>query len=130
MGCTAGTDVWRMAIVPTVPTVPGPCTCIPKYAPGCRIDSPRRTHSEAGTSPVSLVARLVRSRHFQFFSILPNQIVLWAVIFIGVLGTTVPGLNVGAAITCCLWFCLVVVMMVVVSRACSSPATCRLWPQF
>ncbi|MHB1790105.1 MAG: 4Fe-4S binding protein [Acidimicrobiales bacterium] len=65
----------------------------------------------------SLVARLVRNRHFQFFLILPNQIVFWAVIFIGILGTTVPGLNFGAAITWYIWFCLVFVMMVVVGRA-------------
>jgi hypothetical protein len=36
------------------------------------------------------VARLVRNRKFQFFLILPNQIISWTVIFVGLLGTTVP----------------------------------------
>jgi NosR/NirI family nitrous oxide reductase transcriptional regulator len=63
------------------------------------------------------IARLVRSRRFQFLLILPNQIVFWTVIFVGVLGTAIPGLNFGAAITWYVWFCLVFVMMVVVGRA-------------
>ena len=63
------------------------------------------------------VARLVRNRKFQFFLILPNQIIFWTVIFVGLLGTAVPGLNFGAAITWYVWFCLVFVMMVVVGRA-------------
>ncbi len=64
-----------------------------------------------------LVARLVRNRKFQFFLILPNQIVFWTVIFVGLAGTAIPGLNFGAAITWYVWFCLVFVMMVVVGRA-------------
>ena len=63
------------------------------------------------------VARLVRNRLFQFLLILPNQIVFWTVIFVGVLGTAIPGLNFGDAITWYVWFCLVFVMMVVVGRA-------------
>ena len=63
------------------------------------------------------VARLVRNRKFQFLLIIPNQIVFWTVIFVGILGTAVPGLNFGAAITWYVWFCLVFVMMVVVGRA-------------
>ena len=63
------------------------------------------------------VARLVRSRKFQFLLILPNQIIFWTVIFVGLLGTAVPGLNFGAAITWYVWFCLVCGMMVVVGRA-------------
>jgi len=63
------------------------------------------------------VARLLRNRRFQFLLILPNQIVFWAVILLGLLGTVVPGLNFGTAITWYLWFCLVFVMMVVVGRA-------------
>ena len=62
-------------------------------------------------------ARLVRNRKFQFLLILPNQIVFWTVIFVGILGTAIPGLNFGAAITWYVWFCLVFVMMVVVGRA-------------
>ena len=63
------------------------------------------------------LARLVKSRRFQFFLILPNQIVFWTVIFVGLFGTVVPGLNFGTAITWYVWFCLVFVMMVVVGRA-------------
>jgi NosR/NirI family nitrous oxide reductase transcriptional regulator len=49
--------------------------------------------------------------------ILPNQIIFWAVIFVGLLGTAVPGLNFGTAITWYVWFCLVFVLMVVIGRA-------------
>ncbi|MHB2022186.1 MAG: 4Fe-4S binding protein [Mycobacteriales bacterium] len=63
------------------------------------------------------LARLVGNRKFQFFLILPNQIVFWTVIFVGLFGTAIPGLNFGAAITWYVWFCLVFVMMVVVGRA-------------
>ena len=62
------------------------------------------------------IARLVGSRKFQFLLILPNQIIFWAVILIGLLGTVVPGLNFGTAITWYLWYCLVFVMMVVIGR--------------
>jgi NosR/NirI family nitrous oxide reductase transcriptional regulator len=63
------------------------------------------------------VARLLRQRRFQFLLILPNQIIFWTVIFVGLLGTAVPGLNFGTAITWYIWFCLVFVLMVVVGRA-------------
>ncbi len=64
-----------------------------------------------------LVARILRDRRLQFMLILPNQIIFWLVIGIGLLGTVVPGLNFATAITWYLWFCLVFVMMVVVGRA-------------
>ena len=63
------------------------------------------------------IARIVHNRKFQFLLILPNQIVFWTVIFVGIFGTAIPGLNFGAAITWYVWFCLVFVMMVVVGRA-------------
>ncbi|HUY85680.1 MAG TPA: 4Fe-4S binding protein, partial [Acidimicrobiales bacterium] len=63
------------------------------------------------------VGKLVRNRRFQFLLILPNQMVFWLVIVLGLAGTVVPGLNFGTAITWYLWFCLVFVMMVVVGRA-------------
>ncbi|MDA8045392.1 MAG: 4Fe-4S binding protein [Actinomycetota bacterium] len=63
------------------------------------------------------LARLVKSRRFQFLLILPNQIVFWTVIFVGLVGTADPGLNFATAITWYVWFCLVFVMMVVVGRA-------------
>ncbi len=64
-----------------------------------------------------LVAKILHDRKFQFLMILPNQIIFWLVIGIGLLGTVVPGLNFATAITWYLWFCLVFVMMVVVGRA-------------
>jgi NosR/NirI family nitrous oxide reductase transcriptional regulator len=63
------------------------------------------------------VARLVRDRRFQFLLILPNQIIFWTVIFVGLAGTAIPALNFGAAITWYVWFCMVFVTMVVVGRA-------------
>src|ERR1039457_4882273 len=51
------------------------------------------------------IARLVRNRKFQFLLILPNQIIFWTVIFVGLLGTALRGLNFGAGIhwePCCL----------------------------
>jgi NosR/NirI family nitrous oxide reductase transcriptional regulator len=63
------------------------------------------------------VARLMRDRRFQFLLIVPNQIIFWTVIFVGLLGTAIPELNFGTAITWYVWFCLVFVMMVVVGRA-------------
>ena len=63
------------------------------------------------------VARFVRNRKFQFLLIVPNQVIFWTVIFVGIAGTAIPGLNFGAAITWYVWFCLVFVMMVVVGRA-------------
>ncbi len=62
------------------------------------------------------VARALRDRRFQFLLILPNQIIFWAVIFLGILGTLVPGLNFATAITWYIWFCLVFVLMLVVGR--------------
>ncbi len=64
-----------------------------------------------------LVARVLHDRRLQLMLILPNQIIFWLVIGIGLLGTVVPGLNFATAITWYLWFCLVFVMMVVVGRA-------------
>jgi len=63
------------------------------------------------------VARLLRDRKLQFLLILPNQLIFWLVIMLGLLGTVVPGLNFGTAITWYIWFCLVFVMMAVVGRA-------------
>ena len=63
------------------------------------------------------VARLVRDRRFQFLLIVPNQIIFWTVIFVGLLGTAIPELNFGTAITWYVWFSMVFVLMVVVGRA-------------
>ncbi len=65
-----------------------------------------------------LLARAMQSRKFQFFLILPNQVIFWAVIILGlVFPTLAPSRSFGAAITWYVWFCLVFVMMVVVGRA-------------
>lgn len=64
-----------------------------------------------------LLRRVLKSRKFQFFLIMPNQIIFWIVIISGVFGATNPGRNFGPAITWYLWFCLVFVMMAVVGRA-------------
>lgn len=63
------------------------------------------------------VARVLRNRKFQFFLILPNQIIFWTVIVVGLVGTADPGLNFGTAITWYVWFCLVFVLMVAIGRA-------------
>ncbi|MHB8262953.1 MAG: 4Fe-4S binding protein [Acidimicrobiales bacterium] len=65
-----------------------------------------------------LLARAMQSRKFQFFLILPNQVIFWAVIVLGlVFANLAPTRSFGAAITWYVWFCLVFVMMVVVGRA-------------
>ncbi len=63
------------------------------------------------------IARLLKDRRLQFMLILPNQIIFWTVILVGLVGTAIPGLNFGTAITWYVWFCLVFVLMVVVGRA-------------
>jgi NosR/NirI family nitrous oxide reductase transcriptional regulator len=62
------------------------------------------------------IGALLRSRKFQFLAILPNQIIFWMVIFLGIWGTEDPGLNFGTAITWYWWFCLLFVMMAVAGR--------------
>lgn len=61
--------------------------------------------------------RVLKSRKFQFFLILPNQIIFWIVIATGVFGITNPGRNFGPAITWYLWFCMVFVLTAVLGRA-------------
>ncbi len=112
----------QQAATPRAPGLPDPIPVALHLRP------PKREGAEArfaGTDPPKgwdvsrhpRVARLLRSRRLQFFLILPNQIVFWLVIFLGLLGTVVPGLNFGTAITWYIWFCLVFVMMAVVGRA-------------
>lgn len=62
------------------------------------------------------VGAILRSRKFQFMAILPNQIIFWMVIFIGLAGTAIPGLNFGASITWYVWFCLLFIMMAIGGR--------------
>lgn len=60
--------------------------------------------------------RSLRNRKFQFFLILPNQIIFWIVIATGIFGITNPGRNFGPAITWYLWFALVFVITAVIGR--------------
>ncbi len=62
------------------------------------------------------LARLAKHRRFQFMLILPNQLIFWIVIFVGIMGATNPGRNFATAITWYIWFCLVFVLMVAVGR--------------
>ncbi len=66
---------------------------------------------------IPLIGRVLKNRKFQFFLILPNQIIFWIVIVSGLVGTLVPGKNFGTAITWFIWFCMVFVTMLVVGRA-------------
>ncbi|CAG4914683.1 4Fe-4S binding protein [Acidithrix sp. C25] len=66
------------------------------------------------TKPVKAI---LKKRWLQFALIVPNQLIFWLVIFSGLIGTVVPGLNFATAITWYIWFCIVFVLMVVVGRA-------------
>ena len=60
--------------------------------------------------------RLVQSRAFQFFVILPNQIIFWLVIFTGLIGAMSPTRNFSTVITWYIWFMAVFVLMVGIGR--------------
>jgi NosR/NirI family transcriptional regulator, nitrous oxide reductase regulator len=60
--------------------------------------------------------RLVKSRSFQFFFILPNQIIFWIVIFTGLIGAMNPTRNFSTVITWYIWFMAVFVLMVGIGR--------------
>jgi NosR/NirI family nitrous oxide reductase transcriptional regulator len=64
-----------------------------------------------------LVAKVLRSRLYQFALIVPNQIIFWLVIVVGIFGTLNPARNFGTAITWYVWFFAVFLMMVAVGRA-------------
>lgn len=61
--------------------------------------------------------RLLKSRKFQFFFILPNQIIFWIVIVTGLVGAMRPTRNFSTVITWYIWFMVVFVLMVGVGRA-------------
>ena len=63
------------------------------------------------------IARLVRSRRFQFLLILPCQILFWIVIIVGLVGSAIPGLNFGTALTWYVWIALVFALMITLGRA-------------
>ncbi|HEX2807215.1 MAG TPA: 4Fe-4S binding protein, partial [Kineosporiaceae bacterium] len=62
------------------------------------------------------VARWLRAPSWQFQLILPNQILFWMVIVVGLVGTSDPELNFATAITWYVWFCLVFVLVVTTGR--------------
>jgi polyferredoxin len=62
------------------------------------------------------IRRLLKSRKFQFFWILPNQIIFWVVILTGLLGVASPTRNFSTVITWYIWFCAVFLLMVGVGR--------------
>jgi hypothetical protein len=63
-----------------------------------------------------ILNKMLHDRKFQFFLILPNQIIFWIVIATGIFGITTPGRNFGPAITWYLWFALVFVITAVIGR--------------
>lgn len=63
------------------------------------------------------LSKALHNRKFQFFLILPNQIIFWVVIATGIFGLTTPGRNFGPAITWYLWFAMVFVLTAVFGRA-------------
>ncbi len=63
-----------------------------------------------------VIDRVLRSRMFQFFLILPNQIIFWVVMATGILGAALPTRNFASVITWYIWFCVVFLLMVGVGR--------------
>ncbi len=62
------------------------------------------------------LAKMLRSRPFQFLFILPNQLIFWLVIVAGLFGAAVPTRNFATVITWYIWFCVVFLLMVGVGR--------------
>jgi NosR/NirI family transcriptional regulator, nitrous oxide reductase regulator len=64
-----------------------------------------------------LLKRILRSRRYQFFIILPSQILFWLVIVAGIIGTVEPSKNFATAITWYIWFALMFPLTVILGRA-------------
>jgi ferredoxin len=60
--------------------------------------------------------RWLRMPSWQFQLILPNQVLFWVVIVVGLAGSSDPELNFATAITWYVWFCLVFVMILTTGR--------------
>lgn len=101
---------------------PEGATCGRSSARRLRVPERRGLESFAATDQAvdisrhPLVERALRSRRYQFALILPNQIIFWLVIFVGIFGTLTPARNFATAITWYVWFCAVFVMMVGIGR--------------
>ena len=63
-----------------------------------------------------LLRRALQSRRFQFFLILPNQLIFWLVIVTGLFGALLPTHNFSTVITWYIWFCAVFLLMAGVGR--------------
>jgi NosR/NirI family transcriptional regulator, nitrous oxide reductase regulator len=67
-------------------------------------------------SRLPLFRRALKSRAFQFFLILPNQMIFWLVIVTGLFGALLPTYNFSTVITWYIWFSVVFLLMVGVGR--------------
>jgi polyferredoxin len=70
-------------------------------------------------SPVfgKILERMLKSRRFQFYFILPSQILFWLVVVSGIFGTLEPAQNFGTAITWYIWFALMFPATLLIGRA-------------
>ena len=66
---------------------------------------------------IAVGASVLRIRRCQFLVNVPNQIIVWTVVFGGVSRTASSGLNRGGANSWCVWTCLDFVMLVAIGRA-------------
>jgi hypothetical protein len=80
----------------------------------------RTLHRESAPGPdlgrIRLVDRWLRMPSWQFQLIVPNQVLFWVVIVVGLVGTADPEANFATAITWYLWFCLVFVLILATGR--------------
>jgi polyferredoxin len=61
--------------------------------------------------------RMLKSRKFQFYLIVPTQIIFWLVVISGIFGTLEPAQNFGTAITWYIWFALMFPATLLIGRA-------------
>ena len=69
----------------------------------------------SGLGPI--LERMPKSRRFQFYFILPTQIIFWLVVICGIFGTLEPSQNFGTAITWYIWFALMFPATMLIGRA-------------
>ncbi len=64
-----------------------------------------------------LLGRALKNRRFQFYAILPSQVLFWLVVIAGIFGVAEPERNFGTVITWYIWFALIFMVTVTVGRA-------------
>jgi len=64
-----------------------------------------------------ILERMLKSRRFQFYFIVPTQIIFWLVVISGIFGTLEPAQNFGTAITWYIWFALMFPATILIGRA-------------